>query len=312
MSNNQTSFQDRLKKIEQKQGEPKPKLSPEHAAAMAGGPDMPDFGQGPKSESAIGTGSLMIVGGIVGVLAIGAVFMRDVLAPPEDITATVMADGEARQVSLLGRMLGGSFDPQSVQAQQPIYHLPNAPDGWIRATRKDARKAYALDKLREQWPEPSGGEYVTLDQNPGFRGLSKFVQMAQVKTTKTENEAKVQAKAIYMASDGSHLQVMLKFLPADARLGPDGSPAIWAERMYATRLGFENGAAPKLSEFGTTPVVMRGGGSLDPTDTLPTKIDIAVPLTPNTFIKLSGKAAPSELAKLLGDISVPGLLAFAG
>ena len=66
-----------------------------------------------------------------------------------------------------------------------------------------------------------------------------------------------------------------------------------------------------MSEFGTTPVVVRGA-NLDPTDTLPQPVEVAIPLTPTVYIRLAGKAAPSEVAKLLSDISVPGLLAFAG
>lgn len=312
MPTNQTSFQDRLKKIEQKQSSPQPKMQvPEGATMASGGSAMPEFGQGPKRESPIGTGSLLMIGGVVGILAIGAVFARDILAPPEDITATVMADGAERNVSLLGRMLGGSFDPQSERAKLPIYHLPNAPDGWIRATRSDVRKAYALDKLREQWPEPSGGTFVSMDENPGFPALSKFVRLSQVKTNKTENAAKTQAVAHYLASDGSHLYVLLKFLPEDSRLGPENSPMLWAQRMYATRVGFEKGAAPSLTEFGARPVVARGSPNMDPTDTLQQRVDLGVPLTPKVFVKISGNAAPSEVVKLLDDISVPGLLAFA-
>ena len=311
MSTNQTSFQDRLKKIEQKQGTSQPKVAATEGTTAAP-PGMPEFGKGPAKGNAIGTGSLMIVGGVVGILALGAVLARDVLAPPQDITATVMAGGAEREVSLLGRMLGGSFDPQSVRAQLPIYHLPEAQDGWIRATRKDVRKAFALDKLREQWPEPHGGTYVTLDENPGFPELSKFVSRSQVKTTKTEEAAKIEAVAHYLATDGSHLRVSLKFLPAEKRLGPDDSASVWAERMQALRMGYEKGGPPSLSEFGETPILVRGNPSLDPTDTEPRKVDIAVPLTPTVYIKLTGDAAPSEVAKLLSDVSVPGLLAFAG
>ncbi len=312
MSTNQTSFQDRLKKIEQKQGSAQPKMPAPDGVAVAGGPGMPEFGQGPKKESAIGTGSLMIVGGLVGLLALGAVLARDIFSSPDDITATVMAGGAEREVSLLGKLLGGSFDPQSVRAQLPIYHLPEAPDGWIRATRKDVRKTFALDKLREQWPEPTGSTYVTLDENPGFASLSRFVRMSQVKTAKTENAAKVEAVAHYLSVDGSHLEVVLKFLPAEENLGPADNAEVWAQRMQQTRVGFGKGAAPSISEFGTRPAVMQGNPNLDPTDTLPQKVDMGVPLTPTVIIRLSGKAAPTEIAKILDDISVPGLLAFAG
>ena len=312
MPADQTSFQDRLKKIEQKQA-----AAPQHAgapaaAAVAGGGDMPEFGQGPKRESAVGTSTLMIAGGVVGLLALGAVFVRDIMAPPEDITASVMADGAPREVSLLGRILGGSFDPQSVRAQLPIYHLPDAPDGWIRATRSDVRKAFALDKLREQWPAESGGTYVTMDQNPGFKALSKFVQLSQVKTTKTENAAKTQAMAHYLAANGSHLQVLVKFLPADSRLGPDNGNMIWAQHMYATRLGYEKGEAPMLTEFDGQPAIARGNPNLDPTDTIARRVDIAIPFTPNVFVRIWGNASPAEVAKIVGDVNVPGLLAFAG
>ena len=300
---NQTSFQDRLKKIEKKQAEaptPQPQLDAKPETR-------PDFGGG-AGGSPIGSKMLMGVGAAVLVLAAGGMFLRDGVAH-DDATAMVLADGETRQVSLLGRMLGGSFDPDSVKAKKPIYHLPEAPDGWVRATLADVRKISAIDQIKKKWPEDAP---ITLEQNPGFKSLSKFVRMNQVKNAKTKAAELVEARAHYLAADGSHVEVMLKFLPSEDALGPENASTAWAERMLAQREGFEKGQAPVITSFAGRPAIGRGNVALDPSDTTPTRIAIAVPLTKNSYIRVVGQAAPADVATLVSDVNVNGLLAFAG
>ncbi len=300
---NQTSFQDRLKKIEKKQSE-----APAHSPQLDVKPDpRPDFG-GPAAESPIGSKMLMGVGAAVLVLAAGGMFLRDGMSH-NDAASMVLADGESRQVSLLGRLLGGSFDPDSVKAKKPIYHLPEAPDGWVRATLTDVRKMSAIEQIKKQWPE---GAPITLEQNPGFKSLSKFVRMSQVKTAKTKAAELVEAKAHYLAADGSYLEVMLKFLPNENALGPENASTLWAEQMLAKREGFEKGQAPVITSFAGRPAVGQGNVALDPSDPNPTGIAIAVPLTKNSYIRVVGRAAPAAVATLVEDVNVRGLLAFAG
>ncbi|MXQ08220.1 hypothetical protein GQ651_10235 [Alphaproteobacteria bacterium GH1-50] len=304
MDQDKNSFQDRLKKIEKKQAEA-PKATPKVEMVADTGPSFaPSSGGG----SPIGSKLLMMVGGATLLLAGAGIFLRDATAH-DDVTAMVLNDGEAREVSLLGRMLGGSFDPDSVKAQKPIYHLPEAPDGWVRATLSDVRKISALDQLRGQWPENAE---VTLDQNPGFSSLSKFVRMNQVKTNKTKALEEVQAQAHYLAGNGAHLQVLLKFLPDGEELGPENAGTAWAQKMFADRTGFPKGQAPVITTFDGRPAIGRGNVALDPTDTALMPIELAVPLTQNSYIRIIGKAAPADVAKLVDGVSVRGLLAFAG
>ena len=303
MENHQTSFQDRLKKIEKKKAEaPAPQPS-----ANAKPEPRAEFGPA-AAESPVGSKMLMGVGAGVLVLAAAGMFLRDGVSH-DDATAMVLADGETRQVSLLGRMLGGSFDPDSVKAKKPIYHLPDAPEGWVRATLSDVRKISAIEQIKKQWPE---GAPITLEQNPGFKSLSKFVRMNQVKTAKTKAAELVEARAHYLAADGSHLEVLLKFLPDESALGPENANTVWAERMLSQREGFAKGQAPVITSFAGRPAIGRGNVALDPSDTNPTGIAIAVPLTKNSYIRVIGRAAPADVATLVSDVNVRGLLAFAG
>ena len=304
MDTNQNSFQDRLKKIEAKQAEA-PKHPPSAEMKVDSGPS---FAPSSGSSSPIGSKLLMIVGGATLLLAGAGIFMRDATAH-DDATALVLNGGEAREVSLLGRILGGSFDPDSVKAQKPIYHLPEAPDGWVRATLSDVRKIAALDQLRSQWPE---GAETTLEENPGFKNLSRFVRMNQVKTNKTKAAELVEAHAHYLAPSGAHLEVMLKFLPDDSALGPENAGTAWAQKMFAERVGFPKGSAPVITTFDGRPAIGRGNVALDPTDTAQMPIQLAVPLTPNSYIRILGRASPADVARIVDSMSVRGLLAFAG
>ena len=317
MDTRQTSFQDRLRKIERRQAD---------TLVPAGGhtppPEIPEpvTDRAPRKRrrrarnDGQGSQLLMMLGAAGVILAGAAIYLRDVAGPPADPAL----GGETRQVSLLGQWMGGMFDPGAAKGAMPVAHLPDAPEGWVLVTRKDARRVSAIAQIEAAWPPAPNGSVLPLSENLGFKALKDFVKDAQVKNNKTQALAKTQSTAMLLAANGDFLRVELHFLEPGRSLGATADPEVWAEGLAALEASnLKSGWELERNVLAGMPILNRmrpaggfaGDRAIGDLYDVPVNLRVAAPISDRAFIRLHGHATPNLVGEVLSSLNTTAIQA---
>ncbi len=321
----QTSFEERLKRLESKSGggaqmaQPAPAMGGGGGGMNGGTPHRGGNGGGQSNNG--GMIKMMLALAVVFCLAMAGLFYYTVqqttgLASQAAERAAAAIQGTPFEPqepgiiqSLVNRLSGPDVTPDT-----PIEFLPNPGQGWVRVTQADAKAPDINDRINAQWPS----DKISLADHSGFRHLDFFLKIYRYDDIEERVQSKTRTRAMYMHPDGGFISVRLQFLTERRVLGAADDASGWISALANREMqDLDTGETLEIVEFAgieSTNRTKPAGQNLfsrpigNQRD-VPNGIAVAVPLSHRVVMRFDGLVEPRWVDQFLAATDIEALRA---
>lgn len=321
---NQERFQERLQRIHAQRGQGRVDHAGELQQASSE-PTRRNADDKPRAGSSVLASIAMTVVLLSG-LAFGAMqYLPEITAalPPSFAKAIEGSEGrpEASMLGLANASLSNAslsivesvtIPPVAPSGPVPgsaMAALPQAPEGWVRATALDIRDPEFLPKIAMAWTAVAPHDEQSLMRNKGYDSLIHFIHNFGGESSDMAYPDAPGA-AYYLHADGSYLFVRIERFSSQQSLGRDQDD--WANFVYSLMVDrLRDGEVIEQTRLGSRPVLNRTkkgdrnwearpiGEALDEQNTF----NLAVPIDGQTIFWAKGTAAPRVVGDLIADVA---------